>query len=162
MTSIARDASSLVANTNTVWPTKLRPGLNDCRAATDFVVGVKECDEYVANYTRCVEAQKEPTVREQFRESLRSTVQSWRDVLAQSGKELEIAAQCKAASDAMKQSAASMGCTWCSPRVLAARGVALARHPPRRVDDRPALVSRSRGDPRPSRLPTRGRGPACR
>lgn len=81
-------------------------------SGVDWVVGVKECDEYVAKHTKCVEAQKDATQREQFRESLRWTVQSWRDGLAQGGKPTDIAAQCKAASDAMKQSAASMGCTW--------------------------------------------------
>ncbi|HET6583252.1 MAG TPA: hypothetical protein VFG69_07390 [Nannocystaceae bacterium] len=81
-------------------------------SGVDWHVGVKECDEYVAKYTKCVEAQKDPTQREQFRESLRWTVQSWRDALAQGGKPTDIAAQCKAASTAMKQSAASMGCAW--------------------------------------------------
>ena len=81
--------------------------------ATRFtVVGVKECDEYVAKYTRCADAQKDPTQREQFRESLSWTVQGWRDSLAQSGKATDVVAACKSASDAMKQAASSMGCTW--------------------------------------------------
>jgi hypothetical protein len=81
-------------------------------SGVDFHVGVRECDEYVAKYTRCAEAQKDATQREQFRESLRWTVQGWRDALAQGQKPTDIAAQCKGASDAMKQAAPGMGCTW--------------------------------------------------
>ena len=81
-------------------------------SGVDYVVGVKECDEYVAKYTKCAEAQKDATQREQFRESLRWTVQSWRDNLATTGKSTEVVGLCKAASDAMKQAAASMGCSW--------------------------------------------------
>jgi hypothetical protein len=80
-------------------------------SGVDWVVGVKECDEYVAKYTRCAEAQTDPTQREQFRESLRYAVQAWRDALATS-KPTDVAVQCKAASDSMKQAASSMGCTW--------------------------------------------------
>ena len=80
-------------------------------SGVDWIVGVRECDDYVEKYTRCAEAQSDPTQREQFRESLRYAVQGWRDALATSN-ETAVAAQCKAASDSMKQAAPSMGCIW--------------------------------------------------
>jgi len=72
----------------------------------------RTCDEYVAKYTRCAEAREDPTQREQFRESLRWTVQSRRDNLAQTGKPNDVIGLCKGASDAIKQAASSMVCTW--------------------------------------------------
>jgi len=81
-------------------------------SGVDWVVGVTECDDYVQKYTRCIELQSDPTQREQMREGLRWTVQSWRDALATGGKPNDIAAQCKATVDATKPATASLGCKW--------------------------------------------------
>lgn len=81
-------------------------------SGVDWVVGIQQCDDYVQKYTKCIELQPDPTQREQMREGLRWTVQSWRDALATGGKPTDIDAQCKATIEATKPSTASLGCKW--------------------------------------------------
>jgi hypothetical protein len=75
-------------------------------------VGVPECDDYLRNYIRCIEATMPEASRKPMRDAMTEAAKAWRDVAANPGTSAALAEGCRAATDAAKSAFSTMGCTW--------------------------------------------------
>lgn len=75
------------------------------------VVGVPECDEYIAKYTRCIADKVPESARQPMNEAMQATIQAWREAANGPGRD-SLVAGCKAAGEAAASAMQSMGCTW--------------------------------------------------
>jgi hypothetical protein len=76
---------------------------------TSGMIGVPECDEYVATSRRCLPYLPEPT-REAFQDAINKTIEAWQEV-AKGPSGGYLATACEAARDAMASTFRSYGCT---------------------------------------------------
>ena len=74
-------------------------------------IGVPECDEYIEKYSKCINDKMPEASRQQMKDAMDQSAKAWKEAAAGPGKD-SLAAGCKAALDAAKQSTASMGCEW--------------------------------------------------
>ena len=74
-------------------------------------IGVPECDEYIEKYSKCIMDKMPEASRQQMKDAMDQSAKAWKEAAAGPGKD-SLAAGCKAALDAAKQSTASMGCEW--------------------------------------------------
>lgn len=99
-------------------PTALRRGRTtevpppDAGDAATCLVGVPECDEYLAKFYICVSQQVPEPQRPAMEQALRSTCESLRRVALSSAGRPGLAQACRTAMSAAQQSMAPYGCTW--------------------------------------------------
>ena len=75
-------------------------------------VGVPECDDYLRNYIRCIEATMPEASRKPMRDAMTDAAKAWRDAAANPGTSAALAEGCRAATDAARSAFSTMGCTW--------------------------------------------------
>ncbi len=73
-------------------------------------IGVRECDEFLTKYARCV-AQLSPGQSASANDAIRSLRESLRQMLA-IGSPTELARSCAQMSDVVEQAMVAAGCTW--------------------------------------------------
>lgn len=76
------------------------------------VVGVPECDEYLAKFYICVSQQISEPQRASMEQALRSTCESLRLMALSSAGRPGLPQACLTALSAARQSMAAFGCTW--------------------------------------------------
>jgi hypothetical protein len=75
-------------------------------------VGVKECDEYIAKYTRCVEKRIPAAQQQLMQRSLRQMRDAWRKAAQTEGGRRALAQACKTAMKTARKTMASFNCEW--------------------------------------------------
>lgn len=78
-------------------------------AATDYSVGIPECDTYIAKYKACIDKAPEEG-RAAYQQGLDQMVDSWKQV-PEEGK-AAMAQSCISANDNAKAAMEAMGCEW--------------------------------------------------
>lgn len=79
-------------------------------AAGDY--GVPECDQYMKKYLACVDSKVPDAARPFLKQSLDQTRDAWKQAAATPEGRAGLAAGCKQAEAAAKQSMAMYGCQW--------------------------------------------------
>lgn len=93
--------------TTSQWQDGVRTG-----AAVVAVLGVPECDAYLAGYTRCIEEQAPEAPRTTMRDTRDAMVAAWRSALTDPRNRGAVIEGCKAANESARAATASMGCSW--------------------------------------------------
>lgn len=75
------------------------------------VIGIPECDRYVASMRRCIAEVVPEVAREGMTTALEQTIAGWQDVALSSGKD-QLAVACATANEAAATAMRSMGCDW--------------------------------------------------
>jgi len=75
-------------------------------------IGVAECDEYIAKYEACVNSKVPEAQRAAFKTQFDTMRKSWKDAAANPQAKAGLAAGCKQATEAAKQSMSSFSCAW--------------------------------------------------
>lgn len=78
--------------------------------AGDGKIGIAECDDYISKVKACLAAKVPEAQRAMFDQAMKTSTEQWKTAMAQPGGKEALAAQCKQASDAAKQTYASFGC----------------------------------------------------
>lgn len=78
--------------------------------AGDGKLGIAECDDYISKVKACLAAKVPEAQRAMFDQAMKTSTEQWKTAMAQPGGKEALAAQCKQASDAAKQTYASFGC----------------------------------------------------
>jgi hypothetical protein len=78
--------------------------------ADDSKIGIAECDDYISKVKACLAAKVPEAQRAMFDQAMKTSADQWKAAMAQPGGKEALAAQCKQASDAAKQTYASFGC----------------------------------------------------
>jgi hypothetical protein len=73
------------------------------------LIGIPECDEYIATYRRCLPHIPEPT-RAAFEDAMKKTIEAWQQV-AKGPSAGYLGTGCEAARDAMASTLGTYGCT---------------------------------------------------
>ena len=82
-------------------------------AATAGLVGVLECDEFLAKYTRCIDEHgADEELRRQTHDAVAQITEAWRQAAATEDGRVSLRANCLQMTEATKQATASLGCTW--------------------------------------------------
>ena len=77
-------------------------------------IGIPVCDQYIADYTSCLDEKVPAQVREQLFERLEQTRKVWYEVASGPGKD-RLPTACRAMADAARQATAAMGCVFSTP-----------------------------------------------
>ena len=75
-------------------------------------VGVAECDDYIAKYSKCIDGKVPEAARASVKQGLDNMVKAWADAAKTEQGKQGLAQGCKAALDGAKQAMASYGCEW--------------------------------------------------
>ncbi|MFO0635336.1 MAG: hypothetical protein U0168_21010 [Nannocystaceae bacterium] len=75
------------------------------------VIGIPECDEYIAKYMRCIADKVPESARQPMNDAMTATIQAWREAANGPARE-GLAASCKAAGEAAAAATTAMGCSW--------------------------------------------------
>lgn len=75
------------------------------------VIGIVECDRYIANMRRCVADKLPEAVRAQVTQALDTTVEGWMGMASGPAKD-QLASACKTAYDAAAAGMVALGCEW--------------------------------------------------
>jgi hypothetical protein len=81
-------------------------------SVADGDFGVKECDDYVRKYLACIDSKVPEAARGMVRQSLDQTKAQWKQAASSPQGKSSLAAGCKMATDAARQSMAAYGCQW--------------------------------------------------
>lgn len=74
--------------------------------------GIAGCDEYIRKYRACIDDKMPASVREASSKALDQTVEAWKAAAATPAARSALEEACKAASAAVEQATAAMGCSW--------------------------------------------------
>ncbi|MEM6990612.1 MAG: hypothetical protein AAF721_08950 [Myxococcota bacterium] len=85
----------------------MHAALEDIGAIVPVVIGVRECDVYLARYERCIERRIPEQHRETTRAALRTAADAWRKAAEAEINREALAAACMNATDAVAKS-----CGW--------------------------------------------------
>jgi hypothetical protein len=90
-------------------PAAETPAPAETPAATDYSVGIPECDNYIAKYKACIEKVPEES-RAAYQQGLDQMVDSWKQV-PEEGK-AAMGQSCTTATENAKTAMQAMGCEW--------------------------------------------------
>lgn len=90
-------------------PAAETPAPAETPAATDYSVGIAECDNYITKYKACIEKVPEES-RAAYQQGLDQMVDSWKQV-PEEGK-AAMAQSCTSATENAKAAMQAMGCEW--------------------------------------------------
>ncbi len=76
------------------------------------LVGVPECDDYIAKYEACLKGKVPEAARGALESSIAQMRQSWKQVAANPQARTALAGGCKQARETSKQSMAAYSCEW--------------------------------------------------
>lgn len=76
------------------------------------VIGIPECDAYVAKYSRCIEQWMPEAARGSMRDAMQQTIVAWQEAARTPAAHEGLRSACGAALDAARQATAAMGCEW--------------------------------------------------
>jgi hypothetical protein len=85
---------------------------SDLSAPNKDKIGVAECDQYLEKYEACVKGKVPEAARAPMQSSIEQMRQSWKDVAAHPQAKTTLAAGCKQAQEAAKQTMSAYGCAW--------------------------------------------------
>jgi hypothetical protein len=77
-------------------------------------IGIRVCDDYIADYTRCIDEKVPEAAREQMFAAMEQTRKAWMEAASGPAKD-RLPTACRAAADAAKQATLEMGCVFSSP-----------------------------------------------
>lgn len=77
-------------------------------------IGIRVCDDFIADYTKCIDEKVPEQARESMFDAMEQMRRAWMEAAAGPGKD-HLPAGCRAAADAAKQATAAMGCVFSSP-----------------------------------------------
>jgi hypothetical protein len=80
-------------------------------------IGVASCDEYVAQFERCIEDHALRDARVAMYETLADTATAWRGIAAGPGREF-LDGMCRAAIAGARSATSAMGCDWDRPAAV--------------------------------------------
>lgn len=109
-TNTTNGNTAVVTNTNTKVTTTTETTKTETVAGDK--IGVPECDEYIAKYEACINSKVPEAQRATYKTSFDTMRKAWRDAAATPQGKAGLAAGCKQAHDAAKQSMSSFSCAW--------------------------------------------------
>ena len=77
--------------------------------AGEIQIGVAECDAYLSYYRSCIEARLPQSTRDQVRDALRQTAETWRTMATGPNRDA-VVQTCKEAHEAIKKAGRAWGC----------------------------------------------------
>lgn len=99
------------ASTMAAPPAIAAPASGAMTAGTsDF--GVPACDQYMRNYSACVDSKVPEAARAQMKQQMQQTHLSWKQAASTPEGRAALTNACTQADAAAKQAMASFGCTW--------------------------------------------------
>jgi hypothetical protein len=79
---------------------------------SEFAIGVPECDEFITKYMRCVETKMPEQTRAVTRDSIKQTVDAWKQAASTPEGRSALANACKQMIESTKQATQALGCQW--------------------------------------------------